>query len=426
MKAGPRSRRERILEATAPFFRWLAAEPVVQVFRFLPPLFLIERARPELGAWQPYQPQLPPELVGQPGSKRDEAAITAAFERNGAPRQWTAYYSAFADLLLPHLWRSFLPAAPRFTRALRIIRQIEQRTPSATVSPLGPEELTAAIKDLGRALGISAVGVAPMDLRYINDDYQDRIVGERVIVCALERNFEARQRPATPEFEQASIQASAALMKRMAAIAGRLQDLGYRALPMPFDGGGLVIPFAEQAGLGQLGINGQLLTPRAGSGTSLCMIVTDAPLVVDGPVDYGVTELCNKCRVCVARCPVRAIPAKRTDYGGVTKAKLRTDLCAPVIITAHACGVCMSVCPAQKYGLEAMTEHYRATGKILGKGTEALEGYDWIDGEHYTVGKRPPMPPAAFFEVEALSELRNHAVPSATRHPAPVEDPDGD
>ena len=40
------------------------------------------------------------------------------------------------------------------------------------------------------------------------------------------------------------------------------------------------------------------------------------------------------------------------------------------------CGICMKVCPIQKFGLQAVMEHYIETGgEILGKGTHQLEGY---------------------------------------------------
>ena len=60
------------------------------------------------------------------------------------------------------------------------------------------------------------------------------------------------------------------------------------------------------AGLGQLGANGQLLSPHFGSRARLMMITTDAPVRYDKPVDYGVHAFCQKCLVCVDRCPGRA------------------------------------------------------------------------------------------------------------------------
>ena len=51
----------------------------------------------------------------------------------------------------------------------------------------------------------------------------------------------------------------------------------------------------------------------------------------------------------------------------------------------------MTTCPVQKFGLAPVLEEYIASGEILGKGTEALEGYKMF-GKHWSVGERPPAP----------------------------------
>ena len=71
-------------------------------------------------------------------------------------------------------------------------------------------------------------------------------------------------------------------------------------------------------GLGQLGLNGQLLTPFVGSRCRLLLITTDAPLDFDAPVDFGIPAICDSCRVCVVRCPAGAIPARRETGAGAS------------------------------------------------------------------------------------------------------------
>lgn len=70
----------------------------------------------------------------------------------------------------------------------------------------------------------------------------------------------------------------------------------------------------------------------------------------------------------------------------------------------------MKVCPVQKFGLDAVLAEYRASGRILGKGTDELEGYDWpVDGRHYPPGQRPRIaeelvaPPALTFDPARLA-----------------------
>jgi len=179
-------------------------------------------------------------------------------------------------------------------------------------------------------------------------------------------------------------------MQRTAELAEFLKRHGFEAAPQGFPGDGVAIHYGVEAGLGQLGLNGQLLTPEAGSRCRILLLTTDAPLALDEPVDYGLHKVCDECKACVRNCPVGAIPQTRKPYRGVVKAKLNTVRCLPVVAQASGCAVCMKVCPVQRYGLDAILEHRAETGEILGLGTDELEGYDWpLDGEHYGPGKTP-------------------------------------
>jgi ferredoxin len=152
-----------------------------------------------------------------------------------------------------------------------------------------------------------------------------------------------------------------------------------------------------QAGLGQLGANGQLLSPHFGSRARLMMISTDAPVVYDEAIDYGIHKFCQECQVCVQRCPARALMKEKIWYRGVEKNKLIYKRCRPVMARYLGCGICMKVCPIQKFGLQAVMEHYIETGgEILGKGTHQLEGYTLEDKGYFGPGELPTFDPEIF------------------------------
>ena len=60
------------------------------------------------------------------------------------------------------------------------------------------------------------------------------------------------------------------------------------------------------------------------------------------------------------------------------------------------CGVCMKVCPVQRYGMKPVMEHYIATGRVLGMGTDNLEGYSLPDRGYFPPGRRPTFTPEFF------------------------------
>jgi epoxyqueuosine reductase len=151
-----------------------------------------------------------------------------------------------------------------------------------------------------------------------------------------------------------------------------------------------------QAGLGQLGANGQLLSPHFGSRARLMMITTDAPVVYDEAIDYGIHKFCQECQVCVQRCPARALMKEKIWYRGVEKNKLIYKRCRPIMARYLGCGICMKVCPIQKFGLKAVMEHYIETGEVLGKGTHQLEGYMIEDKGYFGPGELPTFDPEIF------------------------------
>ena len=256
-----------------------------------------------------------------------------------------------------------------------------------------PEEITLRVRAFAAGLGMSAIGIALLDEAYLVASSTGTAIGDRVIVCVLEQNYAATQTAPSMRAEQGAIAGYADLLAMTAKLAEFLQGLGYQAAAYDPGGFALSIPFAVASGLGQLGMNGQLLSPHAGSRCRLLLVNTDAPLILDKPVDLGIESLCDACRVCVRRCPSGAIPARRDTFRGVYKVKINTQRCLPVVAQAAGCAVCMKVCPIQHYGLQAVLDEFEETGQVLGKGTDELEGYRWpVDGRYYDAVHRPRLP----------------------------------
>jgi reductive dehalogenase len=100
----------------------------------------------------------------------------------------------------------------------------------------------------------------------------------------------------------------------MPVVAGSLAEfirtLGYNAIPCGNDTA-LSVPIAVDAGLGEVGRHARLITPKYGSNVRLAKVITDLPLKIDKPIDFGVTEFCETCKKCAQYCPFDAIPEER-------------------------------------------------------------------------------------------------------------------
>ncbi len=338
--------------------------------------------------WPESDREIPADLLTCPGEIRDAAEE----ERAAAAEPLNDFFSVHpeaSEFIVSHGKGFLVPTFPRVARAVHRIRRATRLRPSARRRRYGPDELKQMLVAEARRIGLSRIGVVPADERYTFET-TDAEQLPTVIVCLLEQDWELTQKIPSDEAEQAAFFGYAEGMTRTAMLAEYLKGLGYRAAPQGLTGDGVAIHYGVEAGLGQLGINGQLLTPEAGSRCRILMLTTDAVITRDRPVDYGLHRVCDECQACVRNCPVGAIPKARRPFRGVVKSKLNTARCLPVVAQASGCAVCMKVCPVQRYGLDAILGHRERTGEILGLGSDELEGYDWpLDGRHYGPGETP-------------------------------------
>lgn len=110
---------------------------------------------------------------------------------------------------------------------------------------------------------------------------------------------------------------------------------------------------ATRAGLGWVGRNCQLITPRFGPWIRLGTVFTDIELPCAQPVERS---LCGRCTRCVEACPAKALKGK-TWYPGISREEiLDVQACDQwknehyfQYHRGHNCGICSAVCP---YGLK--------------------------------------------------------------------------
>jgi ferredoxin len=362
----------------------------------LPPVFGFRRRTPRYGAWPDFTTPIPPALQSSPGIPRIPAEEERA-AREAPLRDWLKAHKDTYHSIHTLGWAYHLPTMPHRLRINRAAEAVPTEPPASSApAPADSAELTRELKELAAEIGISACGVAEYDPKYTFQEYLDRQVGTRVVICSLESDWASTQTAPSVRAEKGKLTCSAELVRRMGTLQQFLVDRGYRARQNRNEI--VQLHYAVEAGLGQLGLNGQVLTPAAGSRCRMSTIVTDAPLVLDAPRDFGVPKICDACQICVRRCPSGAIPLKRAFHRGIEKSKINSARCAPVVAKAHHCAVCMKVCPVQRYGLTAVIEHYTETGAILGKGTSELESYDF-EGRVYGPEERPVLRQEWFDEV---------------------------
>lgn len=149
---------------------------------------------------------------------------------------------------------------------------------------------------------------------------------------------------------------------RMSFTAGTLAEfiraLGYNAVPCG-NNTALSVPIAIDAGLGEFGRHGLLITPKFGPRVRLAKVFTDMPLIADTPISFGATEFCEICGKCAENCPGEAIPSGRnartyegrngSSNPGVYKWYVDCEKCHQVWTSnGMDCANCIRSCPFNK------------------------------------------------------------------------------
>lgn len=100
-----------------------------------------------------------------------------------------------------------------------------------------------------------------------------------------------------------------------------LKSLGYAARRhSPMDGYDLIaVPYLVKAGLGQQGRHGIVITPETGSNFRAAFVTTNLEMEIDKPIDFGVKEFCEDCKICAEICPSESISFEESNKEMVTR-----------------------------------------------------------------------------------------------------------
>lgn len=128
-----------------------------------------------------------------------------------------------------------------------------------------------------------------------------------------------------------------------------IRNLGYSARAHIDGNYELICPLvARDAGLGEIGRMGLLMTPKLGPRVRIAVVTTDLPLIMDKRRDYSsVIDFCDICKKCAEVCPSRSISFnKRENHNGAIRWKINSENCFTYWCTSGTdCGRCMAVCP---------------------------------------------------------------------------------
>ena len=227
-------------------------------------------------------------------------------------------------------------------------------------------ELTDMVKKAGLFFGAQLVGITDLNRTWLythnrkSEPYDVSESYNRVVVMAVEMDYDAIA--SSPTFTSAAATGLGYSMMAFieAELVSFIQRMGYNAMTCGNDVG-MSVPMAIDAGLGQYGRHGLLITKPYGPRVRIAKVLTDMPLIPDSPdLDFGkaVVRFCETCEKCAHTCPSKSIPfgKERTWEGktmsnnpGIKKWYVNVETCYGFwIANGSECSNCIRSCPYNK------------------------------------------------------------------------------
>ena len=229
------------------------------------------------------------------------------------------------------------------------------------------DETTARVKKASKMFGAGDVGICEIDERWVYSHHFNRKSGDAPelklpqglkysIVLIMPMDYElGKTFPAAVSGTTTGLGYSSSL-NCANSLAQFIVNLGYQAVASLNDTAQSV-PMAIQAGLGEYGRHGLLINRKFGPNVRIAKVLTDLPLVVDQPIEFGVKQFCEMCRKCSDACPAKAIatekpqsePPNFSSHPSITKWTVNAEKCFRFWVNSNSdCAICIRVCPYNK------------------------------------------------------------------------------
>jgi ferredoxin len=214
------------------------------------------------------------------------------------------------------------------------------------------QEAANLVIDIAKSAGGDLIGFTKVKEHFIFDGI--KIKHENAVVIAVEMDYKrimtAPEWPSGTEVLRGYWRLGGIVVK----VGEFIRNLGYPATahhPRSFAGKppSILHPVAAiEAGLGELGRHGLLITEEFGPRVRVATVTTDLPLPQNKPKKFGVAEFCRKCTLCIDACEGDAIPQKQKNVRGFLKYTIDPYKCLPYFAEYDGCNLCVSKCAYNK------------------------------------------------------------------------------
>ncbi len=223
--------------------------------------------------------------------------------------------------------------------------------------PVSPEKITEFIKKYMKFSGAKACGVTELK-NYHLYSYGGRggAYGKKVtnthkfaIAITVEMSKEMTDTaPAAPTVTESARQ-YLEVGKLAVQLAAFIRNTGYSARAHIDGNYEVVCPLvAKDAGLGEIGRMGLLMTPELGPRVRIAVVTTSLEMIPDNPFqENSVLDFCIQCKKCAVTCPSQAISfSDREKINDVIRWQINQEACYTYWTKSGTdCSKCLQVCP---------------------------------------------------------------------------------
>lgn len=134
-------------------------------------------------------------------------------------------------------------------------------------------------------------------------------------------------------------------------------------------------PYGVFAGMGEMGRMNRMISPIYGGAIDVFCLVTDLPLAVNKPIDFGLRTFCKYCRKCAEVCPSGAVsmedgsawePKGAWSAPGKKVYFENSPRCSSYMtVQATQCSLCLANCPWTKQDKTALHYIAKASGSKM-------------------------------------------------------------
>lgn len=221
------------------------------------------------------------------------------------------------------------------------------------------EKQLADMKKIAKDAGVSAIGFVRLDKRHM---FKDTVaLFKNAIVFAIEMKHDLIKTAPSKQAVREIFRTYYELSKASNIIAEYLRSQDFNAQAVPAISNNLdLVSLARDAGLGEFGMHGLLITPEYGPSIRLAAVLTDIenlPFSQEN-THLWIKDFCLKCGACIRACPAQAIYKSpiRSDYG--TETHIDYKKCAVPFSRLHGCTICIKECTFFKTDYKKIREGF--------------------------------------------------------------------